>query len=109
MIREKQNCSSGLLPCWGLIFVIILTVILQLLIIGFSWLGFSIEERNSEDSMTKQNNLYFATIASCFASIALVLVMSFTVKKKDDMSKAERKFYEDREKYFGSSANEAFE
>ena len=80
-MQQENKKQTGL--TLGLFFIIITLAILQLLIFGFSWAGLSVEDRSSDESTTKQNNLYFATIASCFTSAILALIIGFTVKKND--------------------------
>ena len=85
--NEKQNSSSSSSSSGltlGLFFIIITLVLLQLLIFGLTWTGLSVEERSSEDSTTKQNYLYFATIGSCFSSAILALIIGFMVKRNND-------------------------
>ena len=82
-MQQENKKQTGL--TLGLFFIIITLAILQLLIFGFSWAGLSVEDRSSDESTTKQNNLYFATIASCFTSAVLSLIIGFTIKKNDNV------------------------
>ena len=94
-MQQENKKQTGL--TLGLFFIIITLAILQLLIFGFSWAGLSVEDRSSDESTTKQNNLYFATIASCFTSAVLGLIIAFTIKKNDNVVVPEYQGFDNEE------------